>query len=104
MSQQPEGIEFVKKNLNYIDFMDNIVEIFNDANESAKESILLILACLCYEKSLIKVLFTKQDHFNFLYNTLVYVFSYRSEALLANAFKLAINLSADPTINTFLSR
>jgi len=105
ISQQKEGIEFIKKNLNYVEFMDNLIEIYNDSSsDQPKECMLLILANLCYEKSLIKSLLNKQDHFNFLYNTFVTIFSYKSDSMLANTFKLAINLSAEPTINNFLAK
>ncbi len=105
ISQNKEGLEFIKKNLNYIDFLDNLIEIYTDTNtDQPKENMLLILANLCHEKALIKILMNKQDHFNFLYNTFVNIFGTRQDSMLTNAFKLAINLSADLTINGFFAK
>lgn len=105
ISQHTEGIDFIKKNLNYKEFMDNLIEIYQDnSTDQAKEYMLLVLANLCYEKSLIKSLLTKQDHFNFLYNCFVTILSTKYDTLLETTFKLAINLSADSSINHFLAK
>jgi len=105
ISQHNEGIDFIKKNLNYKEFMDNLIDLYQDnSSDQAKEYMFLILANLCYEKSLIKSLLTKQEHFTFIYNCLLTIFTTKNDALLETTFKLGINLSADSTINHFLAK
>ena len=105
ISQHNEGIDFIKKNLNYKEFMDNLIDLYQDnSSDQAKEYMLLVLANLCYEKALIKSILTKQEHFTFLYNCFLTIFSTKYDVLLETTFKLGINLSADSTINHFLAK